>query len=810
MLLAAPGVAEAAATCTFDAVTGNVAVRSDLYLGTVVARGGDGSSGNDPITVDGEPCGAATVTTTDTIDFQHGHLVLDLRPGPLAPGRTDEEGSSDEIEVVTTGAYEPLVTVRAGDGPDDIVAGRFAINFNAGEQDGYDADITGSFRWLDSRIEAGGGADHVSTQGGDGIGIFSQIMVDGGPGNDDLVGADGWDRMEGGEGDDRLQGGRWADELDGGPGDDLIVAGPGYPRDEYATVLTGGPGADRLVGESASAFEIASYRDAPGTVVADLEAGTASDDGYGSADVLDDIDGAYGGDGNDRLAGNDAWNVFQGGPGDDTIDTYGGADYVTGGIGDDLLRLGDGDDSGDGTRGDDRLEGGGGDDWLMGNSDDDDFDGGPGSDIAGMDERQVIVDLPADLATFAGSTATERLENMEGAYAPGSEDDVLIGDGGDNVLDADGSGYDVVTPGGGDDRLTADLYDYASSPTPIEVTADGIHDGQGGLDSPDEPWPKVTLIRGSRFADDFTGWPKVNAGPGDDRIAGTDEHDTLDGGAGDDEIDGLGSGDVLTGGPGSDDLEGGTWIDTIQARDGEDDLVRCDPSDGWDDVYADLAPLDRVENCDERFVRRGAADPQPEPEPTATPSPEPTATPSPEPTATPSPDPTATPEPEVTPIPTTEPPPAGTATPEPAATPTVQPTETPAPESPAAPISEPAPVRDAASPDSAEPLSLRASVAPVTLARLLRRGAVVRFGCARPCSVRASLLVDPATRLRAAIARRTVGTGRSARGVLRVRVPRRIAARLAERRGMRLTLRVTARDESGRAARVTLPVRLRR
>jgi hypothetical protein len=52
---------------------------------------------------------------------------------------------------------------------------------------------------------------------------------------------------------------------------------------------------------------------------------------------------------------------------------------------------------------------------------------------------------------------------------------------------------------------------------------------------------------------------------------------------------------------------------------GGDGIVRCDISDGWDTVYPDPAPLDRLEACDERFAYRGPAEPGPGPEPTVSP-----------------------------------------------------------------------------------------------------------------------------------------------------------------------------------------------
>ena len=52
-----------------------------------------------------------------------------------------------------------------------------------------------------------------------------QLTLDGGAGNDVLVGGDGDDDIKGDEGDDVLIGGDGVDTLDGGPGDDILIDG---------------------------------------------------------------------------------------------------------------------------------------------------------------------------------------------------------------------------------------------------------------------------------------------------------------------------------------------------------------------------------------------------------------------------------------------------------------------------------------------------------------------------------------------------------------------------------------------------------
>lgn len=121
------------------------------------------------------------------------------------------------------------------------------------------------------------------------------------------------------------------------------------------------------------------------------------------------------------------------GAGDDNVSGSPGADLLIGGPGRDTLR---------GRGGDDSLDGGSGSDLL---------DGGPGRDDVDYTRAggNVTVDLVRDRATARGET--DRIPGVEDARTGGG-DDVLIGDGGANRLDA-GLGTDVVRAGAGNDVI---------------------------------------------------------------------------------------------------------------------------------------------------------------------------------------------------------------------------------------------------------------------------------------------------------------------------------------------------------------------
>src|SRR5439155_23319371 len=65
----------------------------------------------------------------------------------------------------------------------------------------------------------------------------------------------------------------------------------------------------------------------------------------------------------------------------------------------------------------------------------------------------------------------------------------------------------------------------------------------------------------------------VVGGPGDDRIAGNDNPNTLIGGGGSDTLLGRGADDTLDGGAGDDVLDGGTGADSITGGDGSDSVT---------------------------------------------------------------------------------------------------------------------------------------------------------------------------------------------------------------------------------------------
>lgn len=153
----------------------------------------------------------------------------------------------------------------------------------------------------------------------DGGGVTVPVTLDGGLGDDTLLGGGGRDAIAGGDGADSINAGAGDDYAIGNSGDDSILGGDGVDT------LTGSAGRNRL----------------------------------------------YGGNGNDRLSGSGGRDFLYGEAGDDRLYGAAGNDYLDGGGNVDRIWAGDGDDS---------LIGGSAIDRLYGENGNDTFVGGPGND----------------------------------------------------------------------------------------------------------------------------------------------------------------------------------------------------------------------------------------------------------------------------------------------------------------------------------------------------------------------------------------------------------------------------------------------
>jgi Ca2+-binding RTX toxin-like protein len=257
--------------------------------------------------------------------------------------------------------------------------------------------------------------------------------------NNYLLGGAGNDTLNGGLGIDYLSGGLGNDRLIGGDGSDVFLIDADVDKgiDTISESATGGVDTIDFRSTTTKGIEI----NLAITAIQTLALGVQL--------ILQTVtvENAYGGNGNDYIAGNILNNYLLGGTGDDQLaggagnDTlYGnlGNDYITGddgndflygGTGNDFLSGGNGNDSLSGEDGDDQifdsggsniLAGGNGNDALYGGSGNDTLTGGAGNDSFGFNVtlgRDTIVDftvgtdkiaLRSDL--FAGIT------NLNGSF----------------------------------------------------------------------------------------------------------------------------------------------------------------------------------------------------------------------------------------------------------------------------------------------------------------------------------------------------------------------------------------------------------
>jgi Ca2+-binding RTX toxin-like protein len=150
--------------------------------------------------------GADTITVNDLTGTGVTNVSLDLA---TPPGSGQGDGAADSVIVKGTDGND-VITV-AGDSAGVTVQGLAAT-----------VNIVGSEATLDQlRIDALAGDDVVSAEGLQAGAI--KLTIDGGPGNDVLIGSAGDDELFGGDGDDILEGGPGLDVLDGGAGNNVLI-----------------------------------------------------------------------------------------------------------------------------------------------------------------------------------------------------------------------------------------------------------------------------------------------------------------------------------------------------------------------------------------------------------------------------------------------------------------------------------------------------------------------------------------------------------------------------------------------------------
>ena len=539
--------AASAAGCTFDLATHTMTFSAG---GAGIYRSGDNLIGNGDPCVDGTT--AATVTNTDliVIDSDGGdHVLIMLTGGPLAPGFTNEPGSSDEIEISVRDSIS--LEIDGSLGPDSIVGGTEGFNLNAAEPDD-DVDLLGVELILGPEIYSDQGDDLISLRGGSGTGddLPALASLNGDDGNDTvlasrysefdepplfgatIVGGLGNDRLEGGPFNDSMLGYDGADVLDGFGGDDSLDGGAG--------------------------LDTASFASARASLIVDLTSNSVSD-----GTSIQEFENVTGGPFADDLFGDANANILHGGGGNDYLDALAGTDQ----------QFGDG-----------------GNDRIIGAAASEIVNGGPGSDTAAYSTMSTI-----NLATgtAVGPSGSDTLASVENTSASGSPV-TIVGSSGPNTISIQGTGdvsagagydhviasaagdiirgedgNDLIEPGGGANNVTGGP---GNDVMKLVNGDDEVLNGGTGRDRVD-----FSALFSSLTLDlDLTTPQATGFGTktfiGIDDVAGTKDHDTitgnggansLSGGRGDDVIKGGNGNDTITGNVGEDQLFGGAGIDSV-------------------------------------------------------------------------------------------------------------------------------------------------------------------------------------------------------------------------------------------------------
>ncbi len=362
--------------------------------------------------------------------------------------------------------------------------------------------------------------------------LISIEAVQGGGGNDVIIGNHSNNLLKGGAGWDEISAVAGINSLLGEEGNDRLKSG------NFTDVLNGGSGMDTAV-----------YDSSPFGVQVDLAIAGQQNTGGAGFDTLISIERLEGSTLDDVLKGDDWHNILKGHNGDDVIEGREGNDLLYGGFGND------------------ELEGGEGDDHLI---------GGDGEDTASYYHATggVFVSLGAAGAVntiSAGLDVYNSIENVEGSF----HDDAIYGDAQNNRIFS-GNGSDFVSGGGGADEINAG----SGNDIIAGGASNDVMNGGAGID-----W--VLFFSGAGIQVDLSEelqW----TGEGSDTIKNIENargwmgDDELRGDAGANHLMGLSGDDLIVGGGGEDVLEGGLGDDTIYV--GTDEPF--DPVGDFDEAVA--------------------------------------------------------------------------------------------------------------------------------------------------------------------------------------------------------------------------------
>lgn len=456
---------------------------------------------------------------------------------------------------VLTGYYgTPLIDGLAGD--DTITGGATAALLRGGSGN----DRIRYVGTVNNTVEGGSGDDYLAWTYG--ASSSASNSLNGGTGNDTMIGGDGADtyRYERGDGSDLIAdyGASWVtDRL--AFGSDIVRADLADSRMGQDLVLTVRDAAnpestdrirvrDWFAGDSyrIERLEFSNGTSVAGSQLATLGATLKGTEGNDTLNSYAETRAIDGGGGNDTMTGGALVGSLQGGAGNDTIRFAAEANAVVdGGSGNDTLIAG----SGTGATGTTRIAGGGGDDTITGTY------GATTYCFNRGDGRDVVTDN-------GDTTSIDRLQFGAGI---GQADLALRRSVNDLVLTI---GEDPANPNVGDRIVVSGWFasagrviervEFADGTFLTAAQAGGMTFGTAGADTLGTPQNQYLL---------------AGLG-GDDRLSAASRATLLDGGAGNDTLAGGTAADFLYGGRGDDSLSaGGNDVVAFNGGDGADKLL---------------------------------------------------------------------------------------------------------------------------------------------------------------------------------------------------------------------------------------------
>ena len=466
-------------TGTFG-VTATHASQWETVYGIYAPAGGDSYANSGQFTVSGYyaigiDVGGGQVTNSGVLTIVGSGSAVGIVSG--SGGHITNTGTINAAVAVSGGADLTNSATLNGD-----VDGVQTVH-NAGTVNGdlvndhsiYNSgSIQGSVTGADLYDGRGGsitGAVHAGQAwlGDEGETAYGSAIV-GGAGADHIYGGSGDDTLEGGAGDDVMDGGGGANTasyasaatgvtvsllLQGAPQD---TVGAGHDTLSNFQNLLGSAHADHLTGDAnnnvidgglgddvldgGGGINAVSYASAAAGVTVSLALqGSAQDTGAAGVDTLSNFQNLTGSAFADHLTGGPGGNIIDGGAGDDVIVGGCGNNTLLGGAGNDTITGGAGNDTIDGGFGDDVLNGGGGTNTVSYATEP--F-AGTGFAVNGQYFSGVSISLALQgAAQDTRSEGVDTLSNFQNLTGS-NYDDLIEGDGGNNVLDG-GGGTNTVS-----------------------------------------------------------------------------------------------------------------------------------------------------------------------------------------------------------------------------------------------------------------------------------------------------------------------------------------------------------------------------